>query len=203
MNYLLQVVRGRSTSTTLKLARGVTSIGRGSDCWIRIKSSQVSRKHCELLETDGTLSVRDLGSANGTWVNGKRIETQHRLKPGDELTVGGVSFRIATQGEIAPTAKQPRAGDTAVVDAVPVGDDEDEFELEFEGDEVSPPVQELIPLADEEPTSVLPQTPSAPIEPRAKGGGEQKAPAVPKEKSEKEDEAIAQFLLDLKLDDEE
>ncbi len=43
MNYVLQVVRGRSATTTLKLADGVTSLGRHDDCVVRIKSSQVSR----------------------------------------------------------------------------------------------------------------------------------------------------------------
>src|SRR5262249_19638987 len=65
MNYVLQVVRGRSATTNLRLGDGVTSLGRHDDCIIRIKSSQVSRRHCELLEVDGRLTVRDLGSSNG------------------------------------------------------------------------------------------------------------------------------------------
>ena len=73
MNYVLQVVRGRSASTTLKLTDNVTSLGRHDDCVIRIKSSQVSRRHCELFEVGGQLMLRDLGSSNGTFVNGKRV----------------------------------------------------------------------------------------------------------------------------------
>ena len=73
MNYVLQVVRGRSASTTLKLTDNVTSLGRHDDCVIRIKSSQVSRRHCELFEVGGQLMLRDLGSSNGTYVNGKRV----------------------------------------------------------------------------------------------------------------------------------
>src|SRR6516165_6811921 len=101
MNYVLQIVRGRSATTTLKLADGVTSLGRHDDCVIRIKSSQVSRRHCELLEAGGKLSVRDLGSSNGTFVNGKRITGQQTLKAGDELTVGGVTLRVVTLGQAA------------------------------------------------------------------------------------------------------
>ena len=99
MNYVLQVVRGRSATTTLKLADGVTSIGRHDDCLIRIKSSQVSRRHCELLEDGDKLTIRDLGSSNGTFVNGKRVLGQQRLKHGDELTVGAVTLRVAKLGQ--------------------------------------------------------------------------------------------------------
>src|SRR5438874_13785594 len=98
MNYVLQVVRGRSATTTLKLADGVTTLGRHDDCLIRIKSSQVSRRHCEFLEIGGKLVVRDLGSSNGTFVNGKRVIGQQPLKPGDELTVGAVTLRVVPLG---------------------------------------------------------------------------------------------------------
>jgi pSer/pThr/pTyr-binding forkhead associated (FHA) protein len=101
MNYVLQVVRGRSASTTLKLGDGVTSIGRHDDCLIRIKSSQVSRKHCELFEAADKLTLRDLGSSNGTFVNGKKVSGQQVLKHGDEVTVGAVTLRVARLGQAA------------------------------------------------------------------------------------------------------
>ena len=106
MNYVLQVVRGRSASTTLKLADGVTSIGRHDDCLIRIKSSQVSRRHCEVFEVADKLTIRDLGSSNGTFVNGKKVAGQQVLKPGDELTVGAVTLRVAKLGQAA-ARRQP------------------------------------------------------------------------------------------------
>src|SRR5215468_7048471 len=156
MNYVLQVVRGRSATTTLKLADGVTTLGRHDDCLIRIKSSQVSRRHCELLEVGGKLTVRDLGSSNGTFVNGKRVLGQQPLKAGDELTVGAITLRVVTLGrqDAAPQgAPASKPGDTAVVDAVPVEDgDEEEFEIAF--DEADAPTNlDVIPLADQEPTA--------------------------------------------------
>ena len=66
MNYALQVMRGRSDANTLRLMDGVNSIGRHDDCLIRIRSSQVSRRHCELFEEENQLILRDLGSSNGT-----------------------------------------------------------------------------------------------------------------------------------------
>src|SRR5271168_2041384 len=126
MNYVLQVVRGRSASTTLKLADGVTTIGRHDDCLIRIKSSQVSRRHCELYEVADKLTLRDLGSSNGTFVNGKKVSGQQTLKHGDELTVGAVTLRVAQLGQAssppqpASPSSKPKAADTAVLDAIPV-----------------------------------------------------------------------------------
>src|SRR3954447_15141721 len=124
MDYELVIVQGRSVSNTIKLGEGVTTIGRHDECNLRIKSSQVSRKHCELFEKKGLLMVKDLGSSNGTLVNGKRIEGQSVLEPGDELTIGGVKLRVAKVGEAVPAPKVPSkaANDTAVVDAIAVDD---------------------------------------------------------------------------------
>jgi pSer/pThr/pTyr-binding forkhead associated (FHA) protein len=201
MNYVLQVVRGRSATTTLKLADGVTTLGRHDDCLIRIKSSQVSRRHCELLEIGGKLVVRDLGSSNGTFVNGKRVIGQQPLKPGDELTVGAVTLRVVPLGRqeaAVQGAPASKPGDTAVVDAVPIEDeDEDEFEIAF--DEVEAQTNlDVIPLADQEQT-----TPAA----KPATAGAAKAPAAqpapkPATKSSQEEEAVAEFLLDLNLDEE-
>lgn len=204
MNYVLQVVRGRSATTSLRLASGVTSLGRHDDCIIRIKSSQVSRRHCEIVETDGTLMVRDLGSSNGTFVNGQRVLGQHGLKVGDELTIGSVTLRVATLGQPAPPSHPPagKPGDTAVVEAVAI-DDEEEFEIEFdEGDSATADV-EAIPLADLDEAPAAPATPPAkatPEKPAAKAAAEK--PSAQPAASKGEDDAVAQFLLDLNLDEE-
>jgi predicted component of type VI protein secretion system len=205
MKYILQVVKGRSTTTTLRLNDGVTSIGRHDDCLIRIKSSQVSRRHCELLEEGDSLMLRDLGSANGTFVNGKRVLGQQVLKHGDEVTLGAVTLRVAKLGQPAPgpvAVPAVKAGDTAVVEAIPDDSEHEEFELEFD-DEAPAPEVEGIPLADDD-VAVGPATAAA-------KGTASKAPTPPTDPAQKaakpadgkEDDAIAQFLLDLKLDDDE
>jgi pSer/pThr/pTyr-binding forkhead associated (FHA) protein len=211
MNYVLQVVRGRSANTTLKLADGVTSVGRHDDCWIRIKSSQVSRRHCEIFESGGKLTIRDLGSSNGTYVNGKRVLGQQALTTGDELTLGAVTLRVAKLGQAGsapamPSAPKPKAGDTAIVDAIPASGEEDEFEMEFEQDE--PEVElDVIPLADDEP--VTPPAKSGQTSTAGKAAqpaaGKKSASesAAPQPKDEHVDQAIAQFLSDLKLDEDE
>jgi len=211
MNYVLQVVRGRSASTTLKLTDNVTSLGRHDDCVIRIKSSQVSRRHCELFEVGGQLMLRDLGSSNGTYVNGKRVTGEQTVKHGDELTVGAVTFRVAKLGQPASAlpaspAFQPKAGDTAVVDAVEIddADDGEEFEMEFDDGEPVPEV-EGIPLAEELPIETgKPKAPAASntavTESTLAVEGSKKS-AKPKAGSE--DDAVADFLLELDLDEED
>jgi predicted component of type VI protein secretion system len=197
MNYVLQVVRGRSATTTLRLGEGVTSLGRHDDCIIRIKSSQVSRKHCEIHEADGKLTLRDLGSSNGTFVNGKRVLGQQALKVGDELTVGSVTLRVATLGQPVAAAhpQSAKPGDTAVVDAVAV-EDEEEFEIEFDEGETVEAAVDAIPLEEEAEASAAIHHEDEPAAPQA---APQKAASKP---AKQEDDAVAQFLLDLNLDDE-
>jgi hypothetical protein len=211
MNYVLQVVRGRSANTTLKLSDNVTSVGRHDDCWIRIKSSQVSRRHCEIFESGGKLTIRDLGSSNGTYVNGKRVLGQQALTLGDELTLGAVTLRVAKLGQAAapqaPAGAKPKAGDTAVVEAIVDSQPDEEFEMEFEQDE--PEVElDVIPLADDD--TVTPAAKSVPQTAKARTAArpspEKKSTSEPAASSSKDDhgdEAIAQFLSDLKLDEDE
>ena len=72
-----------------------TIVGRGSDCSLTLIHPLVSRQHCELFESNGILMVRDLDSRNGTFVGDMRITSQAMpVKPGDLLTVGGVTFRV-------------------------------------------------------------------------------------------------------------
>src|SRR3954469_4311332 len=151
MDFQLMIVRGRGATDTLKLGDGVTTVGRQDECQLRIKSSQVSRKHCELFEKKGLLLVKDLGSSNGTYVNGKRIQEQRVLEPGDELTIGQVKLKVAKAGEAPPPPKKPvmKPGDTAVVEAITAEVDDDEFEIEF--DEVPAAAEEDAIVVEEEP----------------------------------------------------
>ena len=68
------------------------TIGRGREATLKLPHALVSREHCELFEDHGRIMVRDLGSLNGTFVSGQRVETAPLL-PGDLLTVGSVTLR--------------------------------------------------------------------------------------------------------------
>lgn len=64
-------------------------VGRGVDCDLHLDVDDVSRKHAEVRVTEeGTYVVQDLGSQNGTWLNGVPVELQP-LRPGDRLRIGG------------------------------------------------------------------------------------------------------------------
>ncbi len=68
-------------------------IGRAEAADVSVQDSSVSRCHCEIGSFNGTLWVRDLGSANGVFVNGLH-EPQSHVMPGDRLTIGETSFRV-------------------------------------------------------------------------------------------------------------
>jgi pSer/pThr/pTyr-binding forkhead associated (FHA) protein len=68
-------------------------VGRGRRCDVRIESTRVSRLHCCLLEIDGEVVVRDLGSTNGVRINGRRVAAG-RLRPGDELSIARLRYRV-------------------------------------------------------------------------------------------------------------
>lgn len=77
-----------------------TTIGRSPESDLRIPTPDVSRRHCELVIEGDKLIVHDVGSSNGTYVNGRSIE-ETVLKPGDRLTIGPVTFTVQIDGEPA------------------------------------------------------------------------------------------------------
>ncbi|SRR6266540_1896997 len=69
-------------------------IGRGPDCDLRLGVSDVSRHHCMVRLRGDEAAVVDLGSINGTYLNGQRIRSQAPLHSGDELQVGPFYFHL-------------------------------------------------------------------------------------------------------------
>ena len=64
-------------------------VGRSSECSVVVKDERVSRKHAEIYPHNGGWSVKDLGSRNGTQVNGAEIPEEHPLSDGETINVGG------------------------------------------------------------------------------------------------------------------
>lgn len=78
----------------IEIVKDMTLIGRSKKlCDVCFDKRSVSKTHCALVKTDGLLFVRDLGSTNGTKVNGQRVR-RAALLPGDQLSVGGEKFRV-------------------------------------------------------------------------------------------------------------
>jgi predicted component of type VI protein secretion system len=88
------IIEKGAKSQTIRLQRTVATVGRQSGCQLRIPSSAVSRQHCRLRWRDDCLVVEDLDSANGTYLNGTRIERPRFVRPGDRLEVGPLTFRV-------------------------------------------------------------------------------------------------------------
>jgi cardiolipin synthase A/B len=77
------------------LRDGDTSIGRSEENDIVVADSLVSRRHARITLADGACTLTDLGTGNGTFVNGDRVEGRRRLTPGDVLGIGGAEeFRL-------------------------------------------------------------------------------------------------------------
>jgi hypothetical protein len=78
-------------------------VGRTADCQVRIADRHLSRRHFRLAWNGSLCQLTDLGSANGTWVNGQRIQ-EAILREGDEIAAGDSAFRIDRVEEPLVTA---------------------------------------------------------------------------------------------------
>jgi pSer/pThr/pTyr-binding forkhead associated (FHA) protein len=76
------------------IAKDEFLIGRGADCDLRLHTAAVSRHHCLLRQRAGELTVLDLGSSNGTFVNDQRVRSQSLVRNGDCLRVGTFDFLV-------------------------------------------------------------------------------------------------------------
>ncbi|RIK75228.1 MAG: histidine kinase [Planctomycetota bacterium] len=83
----LFVIQGRDQGSRFHLEEAVHTIGRTHTHSIRLHDTEVSRNHAELVRRGDGYVVRDLGSSNGTFVNGKAIQ-EHELVSGDQVQVG-------------------------------------------------------------------------------------------------------------------
>jgi len=152
----LVMVKADGTSKEVKLEKGHAIIGRDEAARIRIPLGAVSRRHCEVKIEDDEVIVQDLGSSNGTYVNGKRVK-QAELAPGDLLGVGPVVFVVRIDGHprqidakdsfaagsvndtdddsgefpaqkptARPATSAPSSGPAAPKKPIPAGDDDDD-----------------------------------------------------------------------------
>jgi pSer/pThr/pTyr-binding forkhead associated (FHA) protein len=91
--------------------RDLTLVGRNRHvCDLHLNHSSVSKIHCLIVKTDGLLFIRDLGSSNGTRVNGQRV-TRGALLPGDQLAFANLKFKIY----LGPDKPQRRNDQTEVI----------------------------------------------------------------------------------------
>jgi pSer/pThr/pTyr-binding forkhead associated (FHA) protein len=150
MDVKLVVEKGRTRTRAIRLRSAETLIGRRQDADLRILSSEVSRRHCVLrIEEEGYLTVEDLGSANGTFLNRSPVDGQEVVRPGDRLTIGPVTFVVEYQlTQAAIDRLEERSAGMEVVEIV-----EDIPEAELEDDL---PLLDAIPDDDRQTAALAP-----------------------------------------------
>jgi sigma-B regulation protein RsbU (phosphoserine phosphatase) len=97
-----------------KLADGEYVIGRRSDCQIFVPDMRVSRQHARLWKTGELWEIEDLGSNNGTFVNGVKVQTATQIRHDDEILIANNRIRVETR-ESAPDSKLPPEGAVTIV----------------------------------------------------------------------------------------
>jgi serine phosphatase RsbU (regulator of sigma subunit) len=90
----LITVKGPTPGQRFSLDGDCTLIGRQPDAGIYLQALAVSRQHARILHEEGTYFVEDLGSSNGTWLNGSRISEREPLTEGDMLQIGPYIFNL-------------------------------------------------------------------------------------------------------------
>ncbi len=121
---------------SIRLKKDVTIVGRKRGvCDIFIDRSSISKLHCIIVKTDGLLFIRDLGSTNGTKVNGQRV-TRGALLPGDELSFANSKYKVHL-GPDDPDMVEQDAG-TEVMIAMPRREHDEERLDSQEGEDEAP-----------------------------------------------------------------
>jgi len=92
--YFLRALSGDGRSHAISVP---TVVGRAHDCQMRVDDDGLSRRHARVLPTAEGLQVEDLGSTNGTTVNGQRIQ-RALARPGDEVAFDALRFRVVAPG---------------------------------------------------------------------------------------------------------
>ncbi len=158
MNVELIVSQRGGRTKRLRLHHEITVVGRRRDCNLCIPSSEVSRRHCLLHFHDGFLTVEDLKSINGTFLNDQQIVDKSVVYPGDRIGIGPVHFTV--KYELTPEARErlqvPQAADEGdfQFEVVPV-DEEEVPTIKMDLDEPAPGGQEFEIVEDLKDSQML------------------------------------------------
>ena len=107
----LIVASGKSAGRSIAIKRNKLLIGRAEECDVRPLSEEVSRRHCAGIVGPADAWVQDLGSRNGTLVNGQKIEAKTKLADGDLIRVGSLELKVSCT---APATPKPAGADDDV-----------------------------------------------------------------------------------------
>ncbi len=165
---------GPNAGQVFALNKAILTIGRGSECDIMLPDGSISRKHTQIIRQELGWYVQDLGSLNGTAINGQRLSAPQRLEDGDTLTVGDLPFLYFASSpaeESLPSGMPP-------TEALSEASQEDARAIEER--------------TTATPTRALaPKTPTVPLHGREQGGGRLRLPTRPLAQPSEETENTA------------
>jgi pSer/pThr/pTyr-binding forkhead associated (FHA) protein len=173
---------GAGAGQVFALSKPMLTIGRDSGCDISISDASISRQHAQILRQEMGWYLQDLGSRNGTAINGQRLSAPQRLEDGDVLTVGALPLRYFAGSplEEAPASEEPVTEMLPASEATTAADEE---ATSATPTQALPPKTPTVPLREREHPRPL-RLPTRPLEP---------APAAPENTSAAKDVAPAEL----------
>jgi len=127
MDVNLVLFKKDGSQKSFSLPSNITVIGRRHDCDLVIPLDDVSRRHCRLDLNNETLQVHDLGSRNGTYLNGQKVNGETQVKAGDYLRIGPLTFQLQIDGEPQKSTPPQKGEPKAVPDEPVLESAEDDF----------------------------------------------------------------------------
>jgi len=121
----LQVIRGPDKGKSFQLTEGENTLGR-KNCAVELSDGTISRQHCRLTAKNGKWILEDLGSANGTFLNGVRVVKPTAVKRGDHIRCGSTLLAFGTKRQKLPELDVDEDGrlvDAAIVATAPSNED--------------------------------------------------------------------------------
>jgi len=94
MDVILKVLEGAKSGAKIAVKKPEFIIGRSQSCHLCAGSTAISRQHCVIKRDENRVTIQDLGSRNGTLINGVKAEGEVELATGDEVTIGPLKFLV-------------------------------------------------------------------------------------------------------------
>ncbi|MGA2254850.1 MAG: FHA domain-containing protein [Thermoguttaceae bacterium] len=167
MDVKLVVLGGKHPGQVIAVHGSEFLVGRAPECKLRPNSDMVSRRHCIISIAEGRATIRDLGSRNGTIVNGAKITGEHELRTGEKIKIGPLEFEVqlstSVSGKKKPKVHNVQEAAARTVEAANPRDSERDIddwlnEEETEGDtkNIKMSTTTFVPPAIAKPTEATP-----------------------------------------------